>query len=199
MSGPPRRTHDGGEATPEGPSDRGFLEAWWARPQVVAATLVLVAALAFVSWVRPRAVALPPNPQPEAVNETTTDRRDVTVYAVRDGVATPILLEVAAPAGASARLQAVVDGLRRALIDSGDWPAALPAPDVFALRIERDDAAVLDLPAHGAHLDVATERTILASLDRTLAEQGIDRIAYLTEGAPRDAWLGSVLAPSSLE
>jgi hypothetical protein len=65
--------------------------------------------------------------------------------------------------------------------------------------VDRVDAAVLDLPAADVRLDVAAQRTILDSIRRTLAEQGIDRSAFLRDGAPVDAWLGSVLSGSSLE
>lgn len=172
---------------------------WWARPQVVLAALVLLIATGFAWWARPPGTTPPPSPEPVEATVPRVEFRDVTVYAVRDGVATPILLEVAAPEGASARLQAVVDGLRGALIETGEWPDALPSPHVFALRVERDDAAVLDLPAHEARIDVATERTLIGSIERTLGEQGVERIAYLVDGVARDAWLGNILTPTSLE
>lgn len=173
--------------------------AWWARPQVVIAALVLWIASSFALWARPPGTPVPPNPEPVDATVSEVDLRDVTVYAVRDGVATPILLEIPSPDGASARLQAVIDGLRGALIETGDWPEALPSPKVFAVPVERDDAAVLDLPVHEARTDVDTERTLIASIERTLGEQGVERIAYLVDGVARDAWLGSIRTTSSLE
>jgi hypothetical protein len=173
--------------------------AWWARPQVLVAALVLVGAAAFYLLARPPTVPLPA--PVEAGNDAADPlaTREVTLYRVADGLATPILREVPAPADPSARLEAVVAALREALVEAGDWPDALPAPSVYAVRVDRADAAVLDLPRRDVLLDVATQRTILDSIQRTLAEQGIERTAFLRDGAAVDAWLGSVLSESSLE
>jgi len=173
--------------------------AWWARPQVLVAALLLVGAAAFFLLSRPPTV-----PPPAAVEAPDDAReqvatREVTLYRVADGLVTPILREVPAPNDPSARLEAVVAALRGALVEAGDWPEALPAPSVYAVRMDRADAAVLDLPHRDVLLDVAAQRTILASIRRTLAEQGVDRLAFLRDGAAVDAWLGSVLSGSSLE
>ena len=176
-----------------------YLAAWWARPQVVAALILVLGAAWFAWWARPAPLAPPPVLEAPGGNDAPTAVREVTLYRVADGLATPMRVEVPAPDDPSARMQAVVDALRVALIDAGDWPEALPSPTVFMLRIERDDAVVLDLPDHDAVVDVQAERTILASLERTLGEQGVDRVAYLDAGAAREAWLGNLLTPSSLE
>lgn len=173
--------------------------AWWARPQVLVAALLLAGAVGFYLLARPPTVPRPaaveaPDDAPEPVAT-----REVTLYRVTDGLVTPILREVPAPNDPSARLEAVVVALREALVEAGDWPEALPAPSVYAVRVDRVDAAVLDLPRRDVLLDVATQRTILDSIGRTLAEQGIDRLAFLRDGTAVDAWLGSVLSGSSLE
>jgi hypothetical protein len=166
---------------------------------VLVAALVLGIAVAFSLLVRPPAVPLPEPVEARDPAEDTTETREVTLYRVADGVATPRLREVAAPDDPSARLQAIVEALRTMLIEADDWPEALPTPTVYAVRVDRADAAVLDLPARDVLLDVAAQRTVVASIERTLAEEGIERIAFLRDGAAVDAWLGSVLTTSSLE
>ena len=173
--------------------------SWWARPQVLVATIVLLGSAWFAWWARPSEPPPPPDLDPGGTTSVPATLREVTLYRVADGIATPIPREVPSAESASGRIQAVVDALRAALMDSGDWPVSLPAPTVYALRIERDDAVVLDLPAHDGRVDVAAERTLLASIERTLGEEGIDRIAYLVDGRAEETWLGSVATPSSLE
>jgi hypothetical protein len=173
--------------------------AWWARPQVLAAALALGAAVAFSLVARPPAVPHPAPVEAQGDAGEPVATRELTLYRVTDGLVTPILREVPAPADPSARLEAVVVALREVLIEAGDWPEALPAPAVYAVRVDRADAAVLDLPSSDVLLDVAAQRTILDSIRRTLAEQGVERLAFLREGAAVDAWLGSVLSGSSLE
>ena len=173
--------------------------AWWTRPQVLVAALLLAGATAFFVVSRPPDVGPAPELElPDASGETAV-LREVTLFRVADGVATPLLREVPVPEDPSARTEALLAALRDALIETGDWPADLPTPSVFTLRIERDDAVVLDVPEHDVVLDVASERTVIASLERTLIEQGVERIAYLRGGQAVDAWLGDVLTPSTLE
>lgn len=183
----------------EGVASNRLARAWWARPQVLAATIVLLGSAWFAWWARPSEPPPPPDLDSGGATITPTTSREVTLYRVVDGVANPIPRAVPAAQDDSARIQAVVDALRDVLVEAGDWPDALPAPSLYALRIERDDAVVLDLPRHDALVDVAAERTILASIERTLAEQGIDRIAYLVDGRARAAWLGNLDTASTLE
>lgn len=177
----------------------GRPRAWWARPQVLAATLVLGASVAFFVLSRPPEVGPVPTVEPPGATDPEASTREVTLFRVVNGVETPLLREVPAPDDPSARAQALVDALRTELLETGDWPDGLSSPRVYAVRVGRDDAVVLDLPATEGDLDVARERTLLASLERTLVEQGTERIAYLRDGRAVDAWLGNVLTPASLE
>lgn len=193
------RAGEAASSDPNGDAPHPVAQAWWARPQVLVAAIVLLGSAWFALWARPSDPPPPPDLDPERATSAPTTLREVTLYRVADGIATPIPSEVPSAQGDSARMQAVVDALRAALVESGDWPASLPAPAVYALRIERDDAVVLDLPSQDGGVDVAAERTILASIERTLSEEGVDRIAYLVDGRASAAWLGSVGTPSSLE
>jgi len=97
------------------------------------------------------------------------------------------------------RMQRIVDEVRAVMVASGAWPQELPAPRAFTLEVEREAVVVLDMPEHDARLDVALERGIVASLERTLLEQGVERIAYLRGGRAAEAWLGGLTVPSSLD
>lgn len=171
----------------------------WATPQVLVPLLALLAASIYALRAAPATVAPPPDLAATADPEDATRRREVVLYLVDDGLARPVVREVADPEDVSARLQAVVDGLRQAMSEEGAWPSRLPAPRAFAFEVERDAVAVLDLPAHEVVLDVAAERRIVASLQRTLLEQGIERIAFLRDGRAAGPWLGQLTVPSSLE
>jgi hypothetical protein len=171
----------------------------WASPQVLVPALALIAAAGYALRAAPPQPAPPPELATRAPAEADVGTRDVVLYLVDDELARPRVRELPDPSDASAALQVVVDALREALVEEGVWPAELPAPRAYALELERTPAAVLDLPAADVRLDVAAERRIVASLRRTLLEQGIERLAFLRNGGPVDAWLGQLRAPSSLE
>jgi hypothetical protein len=171
----------------------------WASPQVLVPALALIAAAGYALRAAPPEVSPPPELTPAAPAETQVGTRDVVLYLVDDELARPQVRALPDPSDASASLQAVVDALREALIEEGAWPEALPAPRAYALELERSPAAVLDLPEHDVALDVAAERRIVASLRRTLLEQGIERLAFLRGGGPVEAWPSQLAVPSSLE
>jgi hypothetical protein len=171
----------------------------WASPQVLVPALALIAAAGYALRAAPPQPGPPPELATTAPAEAEVGRRDVVLYLVDDELARPRVRELADPSDASAALQVVVDALREELVAEGVWPAELPAPRAYALELERTPAAVLDLAASDVGLDVAAERRIVASLRRTLLEQGIERLAFLRNGGPVDAWLGQLRAPSSLE
>lgn len=172
----------------------------WGSPQILLPLLALLAAgLYAVRSEPPRS-----SPAPELAVPSTTDaevpRTEAVVYVVDEsGLAHPSVVEIAAREEPSARLQEIVDALRAEMTTSGVWPGDLPAPHVHAFTLERREVAVLDLPAAPVRLDVSRERAILASLDRTLAEAGIDDVAYLRDGAAEPAWLGNLVTPSGFD
>ncbi len=161
--------------------------------------LALLASTAYLVRSGPPTVPPPPDLTVTAGIDEAAALVEVVVYHVDDELARPVVREIADAQDAGLRLQRVVGEVRTVMMDAGAWPAALPAPRVFRLEIERESVVVLDLPAHGARLDVGTARVIVASLERTLFEQGVDRIAYLREGRAVDAWLGGLTVPSSLD
>lgn len=173
----------------------------WASPQVILPLLaVLVTGVTFLRAEPPRPPAEVPDLRVPAEAPENPPRTEATVYVLdENGAARPVRREVVDAGGEGARLQALVDAVRTVMVEEGTWPPDLPSPQVFALEVERRPAAVLDLPAHDAPLDVAQERQILGSLERTLLEQGIERTAYLREGRAGRPWPSHLAAPSALD
>lgn len=171
----------------------------WRSPQVLLPALALLASSAYLLRSGPPSVPPPPDLRETAATDDAAELVEVIVYHVDDELARPVVREVAVAQDLGLRLQRVVDEVRTVMVDADAWPAALPAPRAYALEIERESVVVLDLPAHDARLDVALARGIVASLERTLFEQGVERIAYLREGRSADAWLGGLTVPSSLD
>ncbi len=167
-------------------------------PQVLLAVLALIAAIVF-AWSAGRDVPAPPV---ILTGDEVTDASRVTqvvLYVVQDGIANPVVREVAAPTGRAEALQALVDALRSDLVTLSVWPATLPTPRVYLTTVERRDGVVLDLVGRATPpLDVQAERTILASLERTLLEADVDTVTYLRDGAPVEAWLGRIATPPNL-
>ena len=173
--------------------------AWWARPQVLIAALAVLAAGSFALRAGPPEVEQPPDLASEPADTRPTQLREAVAYLVSDGVARPVVREVAESTDPSASLQPVVDALMQILIEEGAWPAGVAPPSVFVLEVERELAAVLDLRGGRPSLTVSDERTVLDSLERTLLEEGIERVAYLREGQPVEAWLGNLTTNATLE
>lgn len=161
--------------------------------------LALLASSAYLLRSGPPSVPPPPDLRETAGADDVVELVEVVVYHVGNELARPVVREIAGAQDPGLRMQRVVDEVRVVMMEAGAWPAALPAPRAFTLEIERESVVVLDLPAHGARLDVTLAQGIVASLERTLFEQGVDRIAYLREGGAVDAWLGGLTVPSSLD
>lgn len=184
--------------------ERPGREAWggvrWGSPQVLLPLLACLFAAVYALRSAPPASAPAPSLTMPAASAEESEVLETSLYAVdEDGLAHPIVVELAAPEERSARLQGIVEALRAEMMRNGSWPPALPAPHVHAFRLERRQVAVLDLPAADVPLDVAAERSILASLERTLLEQGVERIAYLRDGRAEVAWLGHIATPSGFD
>lgn len=184
-------TPDGPRRTPTG-VDLG-------SPWLLVGVLALGAAATFAWRATPPAPPPPPVVTIEDGAPDATPPREVTLYVVEADVARPVVRAVPWRDEPGTDLEATLAALRSLLVREGTWPRAIPAPRVY--RIEGADAvtAVLDLPAADTALDVADERTILASVERTLQEAGVDAVAYLRGGAPVDAWLGRIATPAALD
>lgn len=172
----------------------------WGSPQVLLAFLACVAAAIYA--VRSQPPTAPPAPELTVTADAREQvpRAETVLYAVDEaGLAHPVLLDLPAPEDRGARMQEVVNALRRELVESGAWPAELPAPHVHAFTLERRNVAVLDLRAEPVPLDVARERMVIDSIERTLLEQGVDEVAYLREGRSVRSWLGKLATAGGLD
>lgn len=171
----------------------------WRSPQVLLPALALLASSAYLLRSGPPEVPPPPELRAAADGEEAVELREVVVYRVDDQLARPVVREIAGAQDPGLRMQRIVDEVRTVMVDAEVWPPELPAPRAFMLEVERETVVVLDMPEHDARLDVALERGIVASLERTLLEQGVERVAYLRAGRAVEAWLGGLTVPSSLD
>ena len=180
--------------------DGNVTRVHWRSPQVLLAMFACLVAAVYAIRSGPPPAAPAPTLTLEAEATPAPAAREVVLYAVdEEGLARPIVRELPAPDEASEALQIVVDALRDEMVEAGSWPPALPAPTAYALTLERTSVAVLDVPENEAALGVAGERAVIASLERTLLEYGVERIAFLRDGRAVPAWLGTVAAPNGLE
>ena len=192
MRDPPRAERSGGPA-PAGGVDL-------TSPWLLVAVLALVAAAAFALRATPPDPSAPTLPVVGESDAPDAAPREVTLYVVEGGVARPVVRAVPWRGEPAADLQATLAALRSLLVREGPWPAALPAPRVYRIATADGVTAVLDLPAGApSGLDVAAERTIIASVERTVAEAGVGAVRYLRGGAPVDAWLGRIATPATLD
>jgi len=180
-------------------NDAGGAGIRWRSPQVLLSALALLAASAYLLRSGPPDVPPPPDLRAVPSGEEAVEVREVVVYRVDDQLARPVVREIVDAPDPGLRMQRIVDEVRAVMVASGAWPQELPAPRAFTLEVEREAVVVLDMPEHDARLDVALERGIVASLERTLLEQGVERIAYLRAGRAVEAWLGGLTVPSSLD
>lgn len=183
-------------STPSGQADARIR---WRSPQVLLPALALLAASTYLLRSGPPDVPPPPELRAAADGEEAVELREVVVYRVDDQLARPVVREIAGAQDPGLRMQRIVDEVRTVMVDAEVWPPELPAPRAFMLEVERETVVVLDMPEHDARLDVALERGIVASLERTLLEQGVERVAYLRAGRAVEAWLGGLTVPSSLD
>lgn len=172
----------------------------YASPQVLIALLAFMAAVLF-SINMQRDAASPPVLLQETAEERTVERRSVVLYVVQGDLVQPIARDVQSTAEDEASdLQALVDALRLELIDMGVWPEALGTPKLYLVELDRRTQTVLDLPGDAVpNLSIENEATIVASLERTLRETGVERIAYLRAGEPSSAWLGRISTNATLQ
>lgn len=172
----------------------------YASPQVLLALLALIAALIYALSSR-AAQPAPPVLLQEVAEERELERRSVVLYVVQGELVQPIAREVETIVDdAGADLEVLIAALRLELLERGVWPEALPTPTVFVVELERRPNVVLDLPADVLpSMSVRDEATILTSLERTLLETGVERVAFVRDGEPTDAWLGRIATSSSLQ
>lgn len=189
---------DRGDSATSPPTEAGA-RVRWRSPQVLLPALALLASSAYLLRSGPPAVPPPPDLRAAAGGEEVVELREVVVYRVDDQLARPVVREIADAQDPGLRTQRIVDEVRTVMVEAGAWPPELPAPRAFRLEVQREPVVVLDMPEHDARLDVALERGIVASLERTLLEEGVERIAYLRGGRAVDAWLGGLTVPSSLD
>ena len=181
------------------PSGRPAGRIAWRSPQVLIPALAVLAAAVWALQASPPALPDPPELHLGGAEAEAPAEREAVLYLVDGDLARPQVRTVPDAPDPSARAQAVVDALAASLREVGDWPDSLPAPRVFAFEHERASVVALDLPAHEVRLDVAAERRIVASFERTLLEDGHDRLVFLRDGAAEGPWLGRLAVPSDLE
>ncbi len=171
----------------------------WRSPQVLIPALAAVAAAVWALQASPPTVPAPPDLHLGGAEAESPAEREAVLYRVDGDLARPQVRTVPDASDPSVRAQAVVDALVAALLEEGDWPDALSAPRVFAFEHERVSVVAVELPAHDVRLDVAAERRIVASFERTLLEDGHDRVVFLRDGGAEGPWLGRLAVPSDLE
>ena len=129
--------------------------------------------------------------------------RAVEVQLVRfdpAGLEVPSFVTVEVPEDDEAGLYAAtLAALRETLVADGVWPQELPAPVVFLPSVGRSSNLVLDFRfADKPSLTVAQERSLLDSIEATLAANGIDSASYLQNGQAARVFLEHLTVRSSL-
>ena len=137
-----------------------------------------------------------PSPQQASVQTTPAPRLEHSVALVNAAAQETRTVNVQAPETPSAVLEATLAALRTWLTETGLWPDALGVPTVFRLG----ESAVLDFPLAGStNLSVQREQQLLASVQRTLAQQGIEEVVMLSNGHSRPVFLEHLAVESRLE
>lgn len=168
-------------------------------PHVLAVFLVFLASIALLLSSAERQatpaedVDVTP-PRPPATIE------DVRLVLVDDaGLEWSRVVPVALPERGSARMAAVIEALRAALVEEDLWPTALPTPRVFVETFDRRRVAVIDVTMpRPIGVTVARERALLRALIATAEANGADEVRFLREGRPTETLLGHVAVPSAL-
>jgi hypothetical protein len=201
MSREPRLQATPAEAAePEVPAPLGsrILEAAF-TPHVLVMLLVFLASIALLASSAERRAAPAEDlsvtqPRPPATIE------DVRLVLIDDaGLEWSRVVPVALPERGSARMAAVVDALRAALVEEDLWPSALPTPRVFVETFDRRRVAVIDVAMpQPIGVTVARERALLRALIATVEANGVDEVRFLREGRPTETLLGHVAVPSAL-
>lgn len=168
-----------------------------ATPQVILSALALLASLGYLASSGGPAVGPPPEVSVGAVPEAERSVAESELVLLDDeGLARRVPVELRLPEDRAARWQTVVGALRERMVAEGGWPEELAEPTVYALTVELRSAAVVDLPPDEVAMDVAQERRVLDSLDRTLRAAGAERVAFLRAGRSVPTPLGHVRARS---
>ena len=171
-----------------------------AKPHVLLALLLLIASAVFaVRGGRLRAQ------QPEPVETGVASLAAGVPTEVRlllvdeDGLQRPRFETVRLPPDDTGRVTAIVAALRSVLIAADVWPDGLPAPSVFAQRIDGKAVAVIDLrPSPGVAVSVGQELQLLRSIQGTVLGNGVDEVRFLRDGQPATTLLGHVAVRSAL-
>lgn len=180
--------------------DRASLLLALSRPQVLVALLLLLgAAVLFLAPVtsgdRAEGEFLLPEITPA---QTVTAEVRLVTY---DQFNLEVLdsSQQVVPLAPAQQLTAVLALLQAELLQSGVWPAALPAPGVFVETLNRQRVAVLDFrPAAPLPLSVAQELRLLQSIEATVLANGSDRVQFLLQGRPAGVFLLNVAVSDGL-
>lgn len=165
-------------------------------PTVLGALLLI---LGLYAALRPPAETPTPADAPVDVGQVTSttfvERPVSLVNAATDETRTA---DVRAPETEAVPLRETLAALRTWLVEEGLWPEALGVPTVFQLGA----SAVLDFPLPlNVSLDISVqqEQQLLASVERTLAQQGVAQVYVLTNGQARAVFLRHLAVPRALE
>lgn len=133
--------------------------------------------------------------QPTTVQTTPAPQIERSVTLVNAAIEETRTVSVQTPETPSAVLEATLGALRTWLLETL-WPEALGVPTVFQLG----EQAVLDFPLSGSPaVSVRQEQQLLASVERTLAEQGISEVVILANGRSRPVFLAHLAVEDGLE
>lgn len=170
-----------------------------ARPQVVVAALLVVAAFGLLLRPSGPGRSRPPQVDLDGTAGAAVVENEVRLLLIdRDGLELPRFVRLRYPDRAEARLEAVVTALRAELVAAGVWPADAAVPTLYHGVLGVRSFVVLDFGAGFDGLSVAQERQLIGSLGATLAVEGIDEVRYLREGRPRPAPFGHLALPTGL-
>lgn len=172
------------------------------RPHLLLAALLALAAFAYLLSNAPpdSARTTPTVPVGEPQRPETRQAEVELVFVDEAGLvhARPRTLALAENQGTA--WEAIVEAWREEALQEEIWPEGLAAPRVFAVSLDGDLRAVVDLPAEAAQvpLDVGRERRLLQGLERTLRAAGAADVAFLREGRAEGTPFGHVRVPTAL-
>lgn len=173
----------------------------FATPYVAFATLIFLASAVFFlvghgpRTGRPKPVDILP-PQADVVTHSQEVR---LVLVDQSGLARPDFVTLDLPDDPQARLHAILDALRTAMLQNASWPQGLDTPEVFVQQVDRKQVAVLDLHESApVAVGVSEELQLLHSIQQTVLANGIDDVRFLRDGRPTATLLGHVAVDSAL-
>lgn len=171
-----------------------------AKPHVLLALLLLMASAMFAVRGGGLRTAQPEPVETGAASLGTGVQAEVRLLLVdADGLQRPRFETVRLPQDDTGRVTSIVAALRGVLISTDVWPDGLPAPTVFAQRIDGKTVAVLDLrPSPGVAVSVGQELQLLRSIEGTVLGNGVDEVRFLRDGQPTTTLLGHVAVRSAL-